>query len=159
MIRNVSQKADANMQTKLGTRKRSGRMICGLPLYDIALGPDLEKGEARGHARGIIAIGDVATGWLALGGVARGIVAVGGAAWGFVSVGGMAVGGLALGGAAAGGLAIGGGAIGIVAVGGGAIGYYAAGGGAWGKYIVSAAERSPEAVEFFNRWIPWMAGK
>ena len=68
------------MQAGGGVRKRSSKVICGLPLYDIALGPDLQKGEVRGHARGIIAIGDVATGWLAVGGAARGIVAIGGAA-------------------------------------------------------------------------------
>ena len=124
------------MQAAIGVRKRSSKIICGLPLYEIALGPDPQKGEVRGRAHGILAIGDVAIGWLAFGGAARGIVAVGGAAFGVI--------------------AIGGGAIGIVAVGGGAVGYYACGGGTWGKYIVSAAERSPEAVAFFKTWIPWM---
>src|SRR5262245_17848290 len=59
-------------------RRQSSRKICGLPLWAIALGPDWEKGEMRGHARGIVAIGDLATGWLALGGFARGFIAAGG---------------------------------------------------------------------------------
>ncbi len=63
------------------------------------MGPDPEKGELRGHARGIIAIGDFATGVLAVGGLARGIVAMGGLALGaLVGVGGVCVGALALGG-------------------------------------------------------------
>ena len=43
-----------------GIRKRSPKTLCGLPLVDIAIGPDPEKGEMRGHAHGIIAIGDIA---------------------------------------------------------------------------------------------------
>ena len=54
-----------------GVRKRSTKYIWGLPLYDIALGPDPDQDQVRGHARGIIAIGDIATGVLAMGGVAR----------------------------------------------------------------------------------------
>jgi hypothetical protein len=86
-----------------GIRKRSDRSFWGLPLYDIALGPDLEKGEIRGHAKGIIAIGDFATGVLAMGGVARGLIAFGGVALGLalgfggLSTGLLAVGGLAVG--------------------------------------------------------------
>ena len=92
-------------------RKRSSRMVWGLPLYDIAMGPDPTNGELRGHARGIVAIGDFATGVLALGGVARGIVAVGGLALGLLlGVGGLCTGALAVGGLAIGGIAIGGGA-------------------------------------------------
>ena len=110
-------------------RKRSTTMICGAPLYDIALGPDLERGEMRGHARGIVAIGDIATGVVALGGLARGLFAFGG-------------------------LAMGGGALGLVAMGGGAFGYYAMGGGAAGEHVISALHRDPEAVRFFSQWIP-----
>lgn len=79
-----------------GIRKRSARKLCGLPLVDIALGPDPGKGELRGHAHGIIAIG------------------------------------------------------------GGAVGYYAFSGGAIGEYVVSAMQRSPEAVEFFKHWLPFL---
>ncbi|HEX5442688.1 MAG TPA: hypothetical protein VFW87_02615, partial [Pirellulales bacterium] len=55
-----------------------------------------------------------------------------------------------------GGIVIGGVAIGVVAVGGAAFGYYACGGAALGKYTVSAIGKSPEAVEFFRPWIPWV---
>jgi hypothetical protein len=135
-------------------RKYSSTTICGLPLYSIAVGPDMEKGEVRGRARGVIAIGDVATGWLAISGVAKGIVAFGGLALGLVSFGGLSLGGLAVGGAALGGIALGGAAVGVVAIGGFAVGYYACGGEALGKFVLSVAKRSPEAVEFFKSWFP-----
>ncbi|MFM7115683.1 MAG: hypothetical protein ACKOAH_07295 [Pirellula sp.] len=137
-----------------GVRKRSKTVICGLPLYDIATGPDPDRGEIRGHARGIIAIGDIATGFLALGGMARGFFAIGGGAIGVVAMGGGAIGLVALGGGAIGLLAFGGAAIGVVAFGGGACGYYACGGGAFGKYVMSATEQNPEAIRFFKSWIP-----
>lgn len=138
-----------------GIRKRSDRYFWGLPLYDIALGPNPEKGEMRGHARGIIAIGDLATGVLALGGIARGVVALGGLALGLVlGVGGLSTGLLAVGGLAVGGLAIGGGAIGGIAVGGGAFGYYAVGGAAFGEHVISGMTQDPEAVRFFTAWLP-----
>ena len=138
-----------------GIRKRSDRYFWGLPLYGIALGPDPEKGEMRGHARGIIAIGDMATGVLALGGVARGLVAVGGLALGLVlGFGGLSTGLLAFGGLAVGGIAIGGGAIGGIAIGGGALGYYAVGGGAFGEHVISGMVQDPEAVRFFSEWLP-----
>jgi hypothetical protein len=107
-----------------GIRKRSNKTFLGLPIVDIALGPDPEMGEMRGHAHGIIAIGDIAKGWIAIGGIA-----------------------------------VGGGAMGVVAIGGGAVGYYAFGGGAFGKYVVSAMQRSPEAVEFFKHWFPCLPMK
>lgn len=117
-------------------RKRSSQTLCGLPLYDIALGPNLATGETRGRARGIVAIGDSAVGWLAVGGLARGGIAVGGAAFGIVSVGGFAVGLIGLGGFAMGLLALGGAAIAVVALGGGAaVGVVALSGGvAIGSY-------------------------
>jgi hypothetical protein len=136
-------------------RKRSTTIICGAPLYDIALGPDLERGEMRGHARGIIAIGDMATGVVAFGGLARGLFAFGGLAMGGFTFGGCSVGLiLAIGGLAIGGIALGGGALGLVAMGGGALGYYAMGGGAAGEHVISAAHRDPEAVRFFSQWLP-----
>ena len=139
-----------------GVRKRSAETLFGLPLYDIAFGPDPEKGEMRGHARGIIAIGDIATGWLAIGCVARRIVALGGLALGAISIGGCSIGLLlSLGGLAIGGLAVGGAAVGYVAVGGAAVGYYACGGDAWGKHVIDATQRSPEAIQFFKS-IPWL---
>jgi hypothetical protein len=132
-------------------RYRSAAGIGDIPLVAVALGPDPEKGERRGHARGIIAIGDMATGVVAVGGLATGGVAIGGLSVGLASLGGMALGVLlAVGGAAVGGVALGGAAVGRVAIGGGAVGEYACGGGAFGPHVVSAMRRDPEAEAFFR---------
>lgn len=131
-----------------GVRKRSETELLGLPLWEIAMGPDPEKDEIRGHAKAIIAIGDLATGFLAIGGCARGVIALGGLAIGAIALGGGAIGALlAVGGAAVGGVAFGGAAAGGIAFGGGAAGYYAFGGGAYGEYVYSATRRDPQAVE------------
>ncbi|WP_339911026.1 hypothetical protein [Symmachiella dynata] len=109
-------------KAKKSVRARSHKKLLGVPLYDVAIGPDFESGEARGHAKGIFAIGDQATGVIAVGGIAQGGVAIGGLACGLLSLGGCAfgllgvVGGVALGGFAYGGVAIGLKAIGGVAV-------------------------------------------
>jgi len=140
-----------------GIRRESTRKLCGLPLWAIAMGPDWERGEMRGHARGIFALGDLATGWFACGGFARGIFALGGLAIGLVAIGGGAIGVLvALGGGAIGGIAFGGGAVGGIAVGGGACGYYAFGGGAVGVHTVSALQQDPAALDFFQHYFPWL---
>src|SRR5260221_341556 len=97
-------------------------------LCRIAIGADFEKREARGVARGIIAIGDIAIGGIALGGVALGGIAFGGLAAGVLGLGGLSIALLAVGGVAIGGLALGGCAIGYQALGGLAIGYYSTGG-------------------------------
>ena len=135
-----------------GIRHRSAAAIGDLPLLSIAIGPDLAEGEIRGHARGVIAIGDFATGVIAVGGLARGAVAVGGLAAGLFSLGGVSVGLLvALGGLAFGSAAVGGLAVGGAAVGGGAVGYYACGGGAAGVHVIGPMRRDPEAEAFFRR--------
>jgi hypothetical protein len=144
-------------------RYRSAAGIGDVPLVSIALGPDLEKGEWRGYARGVIAIGDVATGLVAIGGVATGGLCIGGVSLGLASFGGLALGVLlAVGGLAVGGTAVGGAAAGRVAVGGGAVGVYACGGGAFGTHVVSPARRDPEAEAFFQEhgleWLCLPAG-
>ena len=134
-----------------GIRSRASWSIGPLPFYDIALGPDIEHGELRGHARGFIAIGDMATGVIALGGFARGALALGGFAIGLVAAGGLSIGALlAAGGLAIGGLTFGGGAVGGVAIGGGAAGVYSCGGGAVGEYVMAPNRRDPEAQAFFD---------
>jgi hypothetical protein len=144
----------ATLQARGGVRSVRRRATWGvgnLPFWEVAVGPDPERGEARGHARGIVAVGDVATGFVAVGGWARGVVALGGLATGLVSLGGLSVGVLAaVGGLAIGTLAFGGGAVGKVAIGGGAVGEYACGGGAVGTHVVSASRRDPEAEAFFR---------
>jgi hypothetical protein len=121
------------------------------PWISIAMGPDPSRNEMRGHARGIIAIGDMATGVVALGGIARGAVALGGIAIGGLVLGGCGIGILTFAGLALGYLAIGGLAIGYAAIGGLAIGHYAMGGAAFGKYVIGPLHRDPQAVEFFSR--------
>jgi hypothetical protein len=140
-----------------GIRRESPTKFYGLPLWAIAIGPDWERGEMRGHARGIFALGDMATGWFAFGGLARGLLAFGGLAIGLFAFGGAAIGLLvAVGGVAIGGLAFGGGAVGAVAVGGGACGYYALGGAAIGVHTISATHQDPAALDFFQQYFPWL---
>ncbi|MCZ6837337.1 MAG: hypothetical protein O7G85_16295, partial [Planctomycetota bacterium] len=73
-----------------GKRYRSTTKLFGLPLIDIALGPVAD--EAKGRAKGFIAIGDIATGWLAIGGFTRGFVSIGGMSIGVFSIGGCSLG-------------------------------------------------------------------
>jgi hypothetical protein len=127
-------------------RRESALRLAGLPLWSVAIGPDLAKGEARGHARGIFAVGDMATGVLAAGGLARGVVAFGGLAIGLASFGGLGLGLI---------VALGGGAAGAVAVGGGAAGLYAMGGGAVGTYVLSPTQCDADALDFFRRAFEW----
>jgi hypothetical protein len=104
-------------------RKRSRTRIAGLPLFEIAFGPQRSRGESHGHAKALIAIGDQATGVLAIGGLAQGVVAIGGLSEGLIAVGGCTLGLFAaLGGVAVGAFAVGGVALGAVARGGVAIG-------------------------------------
>jgi hypothetical protein len=116
-----------------GKRYRSKATLFGWPVIDVAIGP--KDGELHGHAKGIIALGDIATGGIAIGGITRGVVAIGGISLGLFSIGGLAVGLVtATAGLAIGGMAAGGGAAGYLATGGGAVGVVAQGGGAFGVY-------------------------
>ncbi len=146
-------------------RYRSATQMFGLPLIHVAIGPDPERGEAKGKARGIIAVGDIAVGGIAVGGVSLGVVSVGGMSVGVASLGGMSVGaltalggcsvgGFAVGGGAVGGIAAGGMAIGAVAQGGVAIGVYARGGRPIGPYLVSGTRQDPQAVKVFDTLSP-----
>jgi hypothetical protein len=119
-----------------GKRWRSRARLWGYPVLDIAMGPS--GTELRGHAKGIIAIGDIATGGIAIGGIARGIVAIGGMAIGGFTVGGLSCGFVtALGGMAIGSVAVGGMAVGVLAFGGMAVGILALGGGTVGVHTLS----------------------
>jgi hypothetical protein len=138
-------------QRARAVRRRASWGIGNLPMWEVAVGPDLAKGESRGHAKAVFALGDVATGFVAIGGWARGVVALGGLATGLFSFGGLSIGVLvAVGGLAIGSLAFGGGAVGKVAIGGGALGEYACGGGAAGAHVITATQRDPEAEAFFR---------
>jgi len=99
-------------------RYESNKKIFNLPIVSIAFGPNPERTENKGLAKGFIAIGDISVGVISFGGLAFGLFSFGGASVGLASVGGLAVGIVSLGGAAIGLLA---------AVGGVAIGYNAVG--------------------------------
>jgi hypothetical protein len=133
-------------------RWNSSATFLEYPLVSIAMGPDAAANETRGHARGIIAIGDIATGVIALGGVARGLIAFGGFAVGALAFGGAGIGMLAFGGLALGYLAAGGLAIGYAAIGGLAIGHYAVGGAAIGHFTISPLHHDREVVDYFSKF-------
>jgi hypothetical protein len=82
--------------TPRAVRWKSSATFLEYPVISIAVGPDPANNESRGHAREVIALGNVATGVIALGGVARGVVALGGIAIGGIAIGYAAIGGLAI---------------------------------------------------------------
>lgn len=102
---------------------KSQRTLFGLPLVHINIG-------RKDHwARGVVAIGNIATGFVALGGVAAGLLSLGGVSFGLLlALGAVTLGAVSIGGVALGILAWGGIALGWLAVGGCAVGVYAAGG-------------------------------
>ncbi len=117
--------SDSIAERSKGVRYESRRKLFNLPIVSIAFGPNPERTENRGLARGLIAIGDISVGLISFGGLAFGVFSFGGASVGLLSVGGLAIGIISLGGAAIGLLAaIGGVAIGYNAVGGLAIGIH-----------------------------------
>ncbi len=131
-----------------GWEYKSKRTWFGLPLLHVANGVDPQTGQAR-HARGIVAIGGVATGWLAMGGRAYGGIAFGG-----IAVGGIAFGGIAAGLVAFGGLTL---AL-LMAFGGLVIAPLAVGGMAYGFYVFDGSHHNMEKLTWLtgrglNRWI------
>ena len=101
---------------------KSRASLFGLPLVHIHFGPRLCR------ARGVLAVGNLATGMVALGGMSVGLFSLGGLSLGLLAVGGMAAGGVAVGGLAVGAVALGGLSLGWLALGGAANGCYAVGG-------------------------------
>ena len=96
---------------------KSQTILFGLPLIHVIFAPVWLVGFRP--ARGIIAVGNIATGFVAVGGVAIGIAAFGGISLGLMCVGGIALAlGLGMGGIATGYWALGGIAIGVYALGG-----------------------------------------
>ena len=122
-------------------RYTSRLRLFGWPLVAIAQGVDFSRNEQRGHARGIIALGDIATGVIAIGGMARGLIAVGGVAVGFVTVAGVGLGGLVIAGVA----------LAHTAFGGVAVGHYAKGGTAVGEHVISSKRVDDSAAVWFGR--------
>jgi tRNA A-37 threonylcarbamoyl transferase component Bud32 len=141
------------IQTNRMVRLRSTSTIAGWPWIDVAIGPDRDRGELYGHARGVVAYGDRATGIIAFGGHARGLVAlgnvaIGGFAFGAVSCGLVSIGALSVGWLASGGVAVGYGAFGGLAV-----GYYSFAAFAFGPHALGIGRESREAMEFFTGWL------
>lgn len=158
------------MAANQSRRYTSDATIFGMPVICVALGPDPSRDEIRGRAKGLIAVGDVATGGVAIGGRATGVVAIGGvaiggAAFGGVGLGlltgfgGVATGLLVSGGVAIGGFSYGGVAVGAASSGGVAVGYATTG----GVQISPASDLPgfPTKAEvhdasgwFFGSWLP-----
>ncbi|MCA9295762.1 MAG: hypothetical protein KC983_04580 [Phycisphaerales bacterium] len=136
---------------QIGRRYQTDATLFGWPIVSIAIGATAT--ERSGHARGIIAIGDKATGGIALGGRARGIVACGGLSLGCFSLGGMSLGlitswgGCSIGGFSSGGLTIGG-----ASSGGCAIGWLATGGVALGRHVIAGPGRTANAVDVLSKF-------
>src|SRR5262245_16696738 len=72
-------------------RKRSKTEIFGLPLWEVARGPNPSRGERVGHARAVVAVGDIADGVIAVGGISRGVISIGGISLGVCSLGGISL--------------------------------------------------------------------
>lgn len=121
---------------------KSRRTLLGLPLIHINYGIGFHR------AKGIIAIGNIATGFIAIGSLSVGLLSLGGVSLGLLlSLGGLALGGVSVGGGAVGLLAMGGGAAGLFAYGGLAYGAYAAGGVAVGtKAAIGGVASAPLAI-------------
>ncbi len=144
------------------SRKRVGK----LPLVHINIGLGIYR------AKGVIAIGNIATGILSLGFLSIGVLSFGLLALGLmafgafsigllVGAGSIAAGFFAFGGVAVGVMSFGGVAIGYISVGGCAIGQYAAGGyaqgfvaigstGASGTHAFTVPEQFDQAYEFID---------
>lgn len=107
----------------------SKHSLWGLPLVHVNLGFGFRR------AKGVIAVGNIATGVVTMGAVAAGGLSIGALSTGVLALGGIAAGGLAAGGLAIGLMALGGLAIGIVALGGLGLGVYSAGGAAFASQV------------------------
>lgn len=118
---------------------KSRRTLWGLPLVHIHL---MSRGLCR--AKGVLAIGNVATGLVALGGFSFGLVSLGAISLGLLfSLGGLSLGLFSLGAVAAGVLAAGAVALGWLALGASAAGQYAVGAAALGgKIAVGVSARA-----------------
>lgn len=122
---------------------KSKRTLWGMPLIHINL---RDRGFCR--AKGVIAIGNVATGLVAVGSICTGVLSFGCISAGILSLGALALGLLSIGGISMGLLALGGIAIGLISIGGVSIGMYAAGGCAIGaKIAVGDYARAPVVFE------------
>lgn len=120
---------------------RSPITLFGLPLVHIHLGQGLYR------AKGIVAIGNLATGFVALGGISAGLFSFGGVSLGLLAIGGLAAGIAALGGVALGLIALGAVAIGCLAIGSAALGLWSVGAAALGSRVaIGVTAAAPLAI-------------
>lgn len=128
----VGKEASSNSKAKVTKHYeyKSKKTLFGLPLIHINIGNKMYK------AKGIIAIGNIATGVLSLGMIAVGLLAIGGISLGIFAVAGIAAGLLAISGIGIGGFVVSGIALGIVAIGGISVGILSIGGMAFGVYTI-----------------------
>lgn len=131
---------------------KSKKKLFGMPLVHVHVG----WGMCR--AKGVVAIGNMATGIVAVGGISAGILSFGGLSAGVFSLGGLALALLlALGGISVGAIAVGGCAVGVFAVGGFALGVYSLGGcavaskiagGGFAKAYLAIGEKTSGVINF-----------
>ncbi len=115
--------------------------LFGLPVLHVNVGLGVYR------AKGIIAIGNIATGFLSMGLLSIGLLAFGWLAIGLLAFGGVALGfGVGAGGVATGAIAFGGVAIGVLTFGGCSIGYVAVGGFSVGQYAMGGVAQGFIAV-------------
>lgn len=132
-----------------GYEWQSRAMLCGYPLVHVAFGRDA-RGKLR-VARGIIAIGQFAIGLITL--AQFGIGLLFGCGQFFLAL--TAVAQVAITPV----VGIGQFATGYIAIGQLAVGFYALGQIAYGVHVWSVNQRSPVALAFFLRWLPFLRGR
>lgn len=124
---------------------KSKASLFGLPLVHINVGSGVRR------AKGIIAVGTVATGLVSLGAVSLGLLAFGALTAGLLAIGAFAFGGLTVGGFSVGVVAIGGVAIGVYSIGGLALACNVAlGGAAKGEIAIGDAVSGKYTFETIN---------
>ncbi len=130
---------------------KSRRTFKGFPLVHINIG----RGFRR--AKGIVAVGNIATGVVAVGGAAAGLISFGAVSIGLLGIGALVLGVISCGALAAGFFAAGGVAAGYLAVGGVASGIYTVGGvslardiavGGFAKGYIAIGESVQGTVQF-----------
>jgi len=121
---------------------KSQRTLWGMPLVHINL-----CANGLCWARGVVAIGNVATGLFSLGAFSAGLFSFGAISVGLLSLGALVLGLVSAGAVAVGLLAWGGCALGLVSIGGAAIGQYVVGGVAvGGKLAIGGVASAPVAI-------------
>ena len=120
---------------------KSRRTLWGLPLVHVNL-----SGRGLTWARGIVAIGNVATGLVAVGCFAAGLLSIGAICLGLLVIAGFALGLVSIGCISVGALAFGGVALGYLVVGGSCFGVYAVGGAAGATDIAIGASAAADLL-------------